>query len=477
MIDNYIMDQSPRITMTLSEILANTPPVQTLAQATDVPGTNLEWMKTAAYLTGAWFGDLGELGTTGFRDSLFTGYLASGVTCKVSGVPYSWGGVARWVTNRRAVLSGVATFNYFPLAGLISGNNAGRTIANKLPAPRRFKGFRIKIPSGDSASVTYTYAFSTNPTDSGSALSWEPITFSGSATITRTGATPIVSDLIVAQISSLAPIYLFIRAYSVSANFGYVDSGAGQYFASTDKIAFGDYSCAWGIATGNFTLSGSVVVGTSDWSAWEILSADFYGDDCFTVGAVGDSLDQGWSVGGGSATESNLRHTARFAAKYLDSIGACAGYNSFAKAGEKHVVSMPKVTQLYSVDTFADFVIMRPWSPNDGPTYSAFAKSRAETIAAISNVSALGGVAVVATPTPCGASGEKEAGRVSAVAFAMSAAHGGVGVDIATPVADPANEANIAPAYMDTTGNSTHMSTAGYALVGYVYGQQIALMI
>lgn len=95
MIDNYIMDQSPRITMTLSEILANTPPVQTLAQATDVPGTNLEWMKTAAYLTGAWYGDLGELGTTGFRDGLFTGYLARGVTCKVSGVPYSWSGT-RW---------------------------------------------------------------------------------------------------------------------------------------------------------------------------------------------------------------------------------------------------------------------------------------------------------------------------------------------------------------------------------------------
>lgn len=96
MIDNYIADQSPRITMTLSEILANTPPVQTLAQATDVPGTNLEWMKTAAYPTGAWFGDLGELSATGFRDSLFAGYLACGVTCKVSGVPYSWNGTG-WV--------------------------------------------------------------------------------------------------------------------------------------------------------------------------------------------------------------------------------------------------------------------------------------------------------------------------------------------------------------------------------------------
>lgn len=108
MINNYIMDQSPRITMTLSEILANTPPAQTLAQTTDVPGTNLEWMKTAAYPTGAWYGDLGELGTTGFRDSLFTGYLARGVTCKVSGVPYSWGG-AGWVDARSDAARALAT--------------------------------------------------------------------------------------------------------------------------------------------------------------------------------------------------------------------------------------------------------------------------------------------------------------------------------------------------------------------------------
>lgn len=112
MIDNYIADQSPRITMTLSEILANTPPVQTLAQATDVPGTNLEWMKTAAYLTGAWFGDLGELGTTEFRDSLFTGYLALGVTCKVSGVPYSWYGSA-WVTQGATMLAEDLTLGTF----------------------------------------------------------------------------------------------------------------------------------------------------------------------------------------------------------------------------------------------------------------------------------------------------------------------------------------------------------------------------
>lgn len=127
MINNYIMDQSPRITMTLSEILANTPPVQTLAQATDVPGTNLEWMKTAAYPTGAWYGDLGELGTTVFRDALFTGYLARGVTCKVSGVPYSWGG-SYWIAL--ASLGGGIVYD-------------GTTYPLPLTAPH--KGYKIAV--------------------------------------------------------------------------------------------------------------------------------------------------------------------------------------------------------------------------------------------------------------------------------------------------------------------------------------------
>ena len=96
--DNFTLDQFQRIAMTLSEILANRPQNRALARASDVPGADLQWMYTTAYPTGAWFGDLGELGTTGFRDGLFTGYLALGVTCKVSGVPYSWRGAGvGWV--------------------------------------------------------------------------------------------------------------------------------------------------------------------------------------------------------------------------------------------------------------------------------------------------------------------------------------------------------------------------------------------
>lgn len=150
MIDNYIMDQSPRITMTLSEILANTPPVQTLAQATDVPGTNLEWMKTAAYPTGAWYGDLGELGTTGFRDGLFTGYLARGVTCKVSGVPYSWSGAA-WVgagnvlptyeTWGEAIIAAGTTKGWVGLVRRLCGNGYFHAMHN---------GSRLGVQCGES---------------------------------------------------------------------------------------------------------------------------------------------------------------------------------------------------------------------------------------------------------------------------------------------------------------------------------------
>ena len=77
----------------LRDIVLERPAHGARAAPRDIPSTALEWMKTAAYPTGAWYGDLGELGTTAFRDALFTGYLALGVTCKVSGVPYSWGGV------------------------------------------------------------------------------------------------------------------------------------------------------------------------------------------------------------------------------------------------------------------------------------------------------------------------------------------------------------------------------------------------
>ena len=47
------LESCQKYTATLSEILALTPVVQTIADATDVPGVRLEW------LNGAWYGDCG----------------------------------------------------------------------------------------------------------------------------------------------------------------------------------------------------------------------------------------------------------------------------------------------------------------------------------------------------------------------------------------------------------------------------------
>lgn len=200
MIDNYIMDQSPRITMTLSEILANTPPVQTLAQATDVPGTNLEWMKTAAYPTGAWFGDLGELGTTAFRDGLFTGYLATGARASVNGVQYTYG-AAGWGAPPGAW---VYVGTNIPLSGsyigqLIQVDNAavpgGRSIL-------RWNGTIWAPPAGELIAST-------------------------PAGLTTAGVTPAVTDLTKIWESPVIPDYMLpiFLEMEISGNMGARNAG------------------------------------------------------------------------------------------------------------------------------------------------------------------------------------------------------------------------------------------------------------
>ena len=109
----------------LRDIVLERPAHGVRAAPRDIPSVALEWMYTTSYPTGAWFGDLGELGTTGFRDSLFTGYLASGVTCKVSGVPYSWGGAGvGWVAKNPAEYSAGDTYES-ALAAINAAHAAG----------------------------------------------------------------------------------------------------------------------------------------------------------------------------------------------------------------------------------------------------------------------------------------------------------------------------------------------------------------
>ena len=459
---------------TLSSLLSTAPQPGMRATASDAPGSMLY------EVGGKWGGDLGSV-SQATMDALTAGelaLLADGVTAVVCGYTRQIAGGAWLAPQRYRALSGVASYLYFPGAGPLSGNVTGKTLAAKFPCPRRFLGFRINIPSGDSAVMTYSYAFSSSPSDNGMGLTWTTITFSGNSTITRAASGTVPSDVMPVIKNSQTDLYLYVRAYSESATVKFFDAGGGQYFASAELAAFGDYASQAGRTSGDLTASGFLACGSGDWAAWQVTGADFYGPDCFTVGAIGDSLDQGWSVNGGSSSETNWRLTAKFAAKNLQASGYCAGYYSLAKAGEKHTVSVAKVpSQFFGNDVFSDFITLRTWSPNDGATASTFAKGRAETAAAIARIMGNGGTPVVATPTPCGASGEKETYRLLSVAYAKDPSHGGVPVDIATPVADPNNIANIKSDYLDTSGNSTHFNTAGYELIGNTYGARIAAVL
>lgn len=86
-----ISQSAPRITGTLSEIVANRPEVQTLADATDIPGVNLEFMVTAEFPNGAWFGNFGVHASSATLRNLPTAYLGQG-TAMEGGTLVRYGG-------------------------------------------------------------------------------------------------------------------------------------------------------------------------------------------------------------------------------------------------------------------------------------------------------------------------------------------------------------------------------------------------
>ena len=138
---------------------------------------------------------------------------------------------------------------------------------------------------------------------------------------------------------------------------------------------------------------------------------------------------------------------------------------------------MGRVSGLFSIDTFADFVILRSWSTNDGSSSSNAYKNITETTRQVGVIRSAGAFPVLVTPTPVGGSGDKEVGRLSAVSFVINGSHGGIPCNVNDVVKDPANPNSIYAPYLDTTGNSTHMSTLGYRTVGNTYSSTITSVI
>lgn len=90
------LESCQKYTATLSEILALAPVVQTIADATDVPGVRLEW------LNGAWYGDCGFPSAAQHSALLAANAynsLGLGARATVNGSPVTWKGAAGWVAD------------------------------------------------------------------------------------------------------------------------------------------------------------------------------------------------------------------------------------------------------------------------------------------------------------------------------------------------------------------------------------------
>lgn len=475
MIDNYIMDQSPRITMTLSEILANTPPVQTLAQATDVPGTNLEWMKTVAYLTGAWFGDLGELGTTGFRDSLFTGYLARGVTCKVSGVPYSWSGSA-WAAVGSSTPTQTRLGNNRML-GVTSGqNNApGYTLIQTLQGPKNgFGGLRFVFENHDTtraanidlASVAAVptknangpYASAKNLTFSGLRAGVIPAATAGSTgngnipgmlvsdpvsidSVPRTdgGTIPMIAIRVMTSSVNVAPK---IPKQTWESAFASLPSWEGQYTElspAQNATGSGDW------VTGQPSISGFSPTWHNYWLVQIGYSIFFAkGEQKKNWVGFGDSIMIG---------QASERGCSGPVIKMCESFGDSA--MNFASGGQKYIDTCAIIRAVEPTLARNSVVAMFAASPNDGGTQDLWDASYAMMLDNYDFLVGKGHTPVVFTSVPWNGN------SVVTVCRARLLASGLRVFDAYASINDPANPNHFLPAY--DSGDHLHPSEAGNA--------------
>ena len=377
----------------------------------------------------------------------------------------------RKLINISSGLSGAAHYRYLPFNGELGGSLQNYTICNRFPAPRSFDGFKISIVVGDSAVVKYTFALSTNPNDDGAALSWLPIKFSGSDTVTRSGSGELWSDIIPFDSSSSQSQYIFIRAFSATAGFGYIGS-APQKFTYFDNVCFGNYASAHGRSSGDKSTSGAIAVAYGDWPTMCAASAVFYGPNCFSISAVGDSLDSGWASGAGT-TAPAFASTIKYAAKKLDELGYSAGFYNLATAGSVHYNSSTKILDQFTPGLRVDFMTIRAWSPNDPADAASFARCFGETEIAALALSAKGCTTLFVTPTPCSKTGQEELNRQACLARIRSGRVIGIPVDIDAAVVSVAGGNTIKSEYNAVAADGVHLNPLGYSVIGNVYAQKI----
>lgn len=415
------------------------------------------------------FTSLGAASQKALADNLAG--ITPSYSVSVNGRIYNWSGNGYRSQRYSGLIPSTAfaydDFFYYhsPLGGSKYPYTWGLGVKNKTTGT----SFKIAIPNGDSATLKYTYAIAPSLTDNGSTLTWLPLTFNGGATtVTRTSdTTDIISDVI--ETGARIP-FLFVRAFGTGAGAAYI---APDQYGELRASMFGDDGIVRSQTVMDQTNGATypIVMSAGGTCNYNVRGVYWGGTKQTTIslGALGDSLDQGWNTQQIWA-QWPFGGPARWAIKYMRDVfgGDMATYPN-ASAGELHSVSMGRISE-YAAGQVS-VVTLRPWSPNSYDAGVSFEAQWQEFLTGMAAIQSYGAVPLPMTITPCGASGAKLRGiqmlnsRVRALPLF---------VDLDAAVRDPANPTRILPAYMDPLGNTTHFSTAGNAAQGLEIASTLA---
>lgn len=354
-----------------------------------------------------------------------------------------------------------------------AGNNvsADMTIVTQQPALSEFYGVSLLYANYSTAGpITITIAkCAAAPThqNDGTALSWVNVLFSGSATVTIPAATgtgnDIVPSVVMSDFINIASVartddttklpLLQTRSYGAAA-WSAVNAGAGDLANFNANSASGGAQFGSRIPSGDqvTTIVAQIPVETGTFLN-PVAVKFYYSKKSFTLLSVGDSLTRGQgstsNALGWPKRVQGLLKTARI------------NYNScnFGWSGQKIQASHSIAKNLISLKPNA--LSFYAWSPNDGITTQALMDTYWASTLELAEICRQNNI----IPILC------TSGPVNSYTSAQNTirvsqnnrirASGITYIDIDSVIANPANPAQILPAY--DSGDGLHYNDAGYA--------------
>jgi len=334
------------------------------------------------------------------------------------------------------------------------------TIVNQIPVPTSgVTGFKLIYENPTTTASTLTtskWATTTSDADNGSSLTWTSTTFSGATSIAlpvtvgtapNNVNSPIVSDHISKYIASG---YLQVRSYFSGSGCA-LNPAAGELaaFASATSRTFKTGFAAGAVTdvTGMTLTSGQLIVPSG--VLWT------FGRSAVTLACSGGS-----TLRGQGTTANAMGMVYRAAALLTNSTVAVTPYVQ-AVSGQGSQTSMDQIVKL--VDAVRpNYLVLLPGSGNDSDLTSAgFEQMKGRFAQSLDYCRRNGVTPIAGTLMPSSSlTAPQEALRVAQNSWLRSL--GGVLVaDIAAVVENPANQAQILPAY--DSGDGTHLNDAGAA--------------